>query len=234
YMLFDSMISPLVPFAIKGVVWYQGENNTDKNNRDYASLMRDMIKDWRYRWGQGDFKFLYVQLANHNHPKDYQEDSRWARVREKQLEVLTENNTGMAVAIDVGEAKNIHPKNKKDVGERLALWVLFQETGSPKVYSGPIIRSSSIEKDKIRVSFDYTGSGLIFKGGKLECAVIAGEDRIFHPANAVIEGNTILLSSDKVKNPVAARYAWADNPEKANLYNKEGLPASPFRTDDWQ
>jgi sialate O-acetylesterase len=192
-----------------------------------------MIKNWRKDWGLGDFSFLFVQLANFMETKPEPGDSAWAELREAQLMTLDLPNTGMAVIIDIGEADNIHPKNKQDVGKRLALWALAKNYRKDIVYSGPLFKSMKVEGNKAILSFDYNGSGLMAKGsGKLEGFAIAGEDRKFVWADADIEGDKVVVSSDKVSVPVSVRYAWADNPV-CNLYNNEGLPASPFRTDSW-
>jgi sialate O-acetylesterase len=191
-----------------------------------------LISSWRRAWGY-EFPFLFVQLANFLERKPEPTESAWAELREAQLLTLkTVPKTGMAVAIDIGEANDIHPRNKQDVGKRLALAALAIAYGQKIVYSGPIYRSMRIEGNKIRIFFDHVGSGLVAKGEKLTGFAIAGEDRKFVWANAKIEGNTVVIWSEQVPKPVAVRYGWADNPD-CNLYNKEGLPASPFRTDDW-
>jgi sialate O-acetylesterase len=225
------MIAPLVPYAIKGVIWYQGESNVGRAYQ-YRKLFPALINSWRRAWGY-EFPFLFVQLANFLERKPEPTESAWAELREAQLLTLkTVPKTGMAVAIDIGEANDIHPRNKQDVGKRLALAALAIAYGQKIVYSGPIYRSMRIEGNKIRIFFDHVGSGLVAKGEKLTGFAIAGEDRKFVWANAKIEGNTVVVWSEQVPKPVAVRYGWADNPD-CNLYNKEGLPASPFRTDDW-
>jgi len=230
--LFNAMVAPIIPYAIRGVIWYQGESNVGRAYQ-YRKLFPALINSWRRAWGQGDFPFLFVQLANYLERKPEPTESAWAELREAQLLTFkTVRNTGMAVAIDIGEANDIHPRNKQDVGKRLALAALAIAYGQKVVYSGPIYRSMRIEGDKIRLFFDHVGSGLVAKGGELKGFAIAGEDRKFVWAKAKIEGNTVVVWSEQVPKPVAVRYAWADNPE-CNLYNKEGLPASPFRTDDW-
>jgi len=232
--LYNGMINPIVPYGIKGVIWYQGETNASRAYQ-YRSLFPIMIKDWRKQWGQGDFPFLFVQLANYHAPVKEPGESEWGELREAQSMTLSLPNTGMAVAIDIGEADNIHPVNKQDVGKRLALAAQKIAYNQDIVYSGPIYESMEIEGNKIRIEFEHRGSGLIAQGngGILQSFAIAGEDRKFEWAQAVIEDNTVVVYSEKVEKPVAVRYAWADNPEDANLYNKEGLPASPFRTDNW-
>ena len=231
-ILFDNMIAPVVPYGLRGALWYQGESNADCASRYGAALAR-LIRDWRHVWGQGNFAFLTVQLANYTAPLAYQAQSTWALVREGQLQSLELPETGLAVAIDIGEANNIHPRNKRDVGARLAQWALTRTYGLAGVPSGPLFAQATLERRGIRVRFLHTGVGLVAKDGALQTFVIAGEDRKFVPAMAVIEGATVLVSSPQVLRPAAVRYAWADNPEGANLYNAEGLPASPFRSDAW-
>ncbi|MBV8878339.1 MAG: sialate O-acetylesterase [Planctomycetaceae bacterium] len=229
--LYNGMIAPVIPYGIKGAIWYQGESNAGAA-KQYQTLFPEMIKNWRKDWGQGDFPFGFVQLANYLPRRDQPADSNWAELREAQTMTLSLPKTGMAVIIDIGDAKDIHPRNKQDVGKRLALWAQSQVYGKDLVYSGPLYESMKVEDNKARISFKHTGSGLEAKGEKLTGFAIAGEDRTFVWADAKIDGNTVLVWSDKVAKPAAVRYAWADNPE-CNLYNKEGLPASPFRTDDW-
>jgi len=244
--LYNGMIHPIVFFAIKGALWYQGESNGGEGD-EYYHKMRALVGGWRKVWGQGDFPFYFVQLANFVQPNpDPAGGDGWARVRMAQVKSLRIPHTGMAVIVDVGEANDIHPKNKFDVGERLALWALHDDYGKKDlVFSGPLYQSMKIDDGKIRLSFEHVGSGLIVgkkegrsptvedQGGKLKRFAIAGEDRKWHWANAVIEGDTVVVSSPQAPKPVAVRYAYSMNPEGCNLYNKEGLPASPFRTDDW-
>jgi sialate O-acetylesterase len=230
--LYNGMIAPLIPYGIQGAIWYQGESNASRAYQ-YRKLFRTMITNWRKDWGQGNFPFLFVQLANFMETKPEPGDSAWAELREAQTMTLSLRNTGMATIIDIGEASNIHPKNKQDVGKRLALWALAQTYEKDIVYSGPLYKSMKVDRGKIRLSFDQAGGGLVARGGEaLKGFSIAGADRKFVWADAKIDGNTVVVSSDDVANPVAVRYAWADNPV-CNLYNKENLPASPFRTDDW-
>ncbi|NMB82475.1 MAG: sialate O-acetylesterase, partial [Ignavibacteria bacterium] len=201
----------------------------------YRKLFPALITDWRKNWKQGDFPFLFVQLANFMEAKDQPSESNWALLRESQLKSLSVINTGMAVIIDIGEWNDIHPLNKKDVGKRLALAarkLAYKEKNI--VYSGPIYKSMRIKGNTIELSFNHAGSGLIAKGGELKQFSIAGSDKKFVWANAIIVKNKVVVWSDQIQNPIAVRYAWADNPEGANLYNKEGLPASPFRTDDFE
>ena len=230
--LYNGMIAPLVPFAIRGAIWYQGESNAGRAYQ-YRSIFPGMIEDWRESWGQGDFPFFWVQLANFHTRLDEPAGSAWAELREAQSMTLKLANTGQAVIIDIGEAKNIHPKNKQDVGKRLALSARKVAYNENIVHSGPVLTSRKIEGSTVRLTFDCVGGGLIAKGGgDLKGFALAGADKKFIWAKAVIDGNSVVLSCPKVAKPVAARYAWADNPE-CNLYNKEGLPASPFRTDTW-
>jgi len=233
--LYNAMIAPLVNYSIKGVIWYQGEANANNATKalEYQKLFPALIKDWRQQWKQGDFPFLYVQLPNFTEAKEQPSESDWAQLREAQLKTLSIPNTGMAVAIDLGEWNDIHPSNKKVVGKRLVLVaesVAYKEKNI--VYSGPLYQSMKIEGNKIIISFTNKGSGLIAKGNtELKYFAIAGTDKKFVWANAVIQNNKVVVWNDAVKNPVVVCYAWADNPEGANLYNKEGLPASPFTTD---
>lgn len=232
YILYDSMIAPLVPAALRGVIWYQGESNAGRA-AEYRSLLTDLIRCWRRDFGVGDFAFLTVQLANHMQAEDFQFESTWARLREAQLQTLAEPATGLAVTIDIGEATDIHPKNKQDVGVRLAQWALGKTYGRPVCPSGPLYKAMTVEGTRIRLRFTYADGGLVAKGGTLKTFHVAGAERRFVSAEAVIEGDTIVVSSPEIANPVAVRYAWADNPEGCNLYNAAGLPASPFRTDGW-
>lgn len=230
--LFNAMVSPLIPFTITGAIWYQGESNANEAEK-YRTMFPAMIQDWRAHWGY-DFPFLWVQLANFMDAPTQPSPSSWAMLREAQHGALALPNTGEAVAIDIGEAKDIHPKNKQEVGHRLALsakHVVYKKEG---VYSGPVYSSIAITGDKAIISFTQTGGGLTAKGdahGELKGFAIAGADGRYVWAKARIEDNRVVVYSDAVKSPVSVRYAWADNPEGANLYNREGLPASPFRTD---
>ena len=228
--LYNGMIVPILPYGIRGAIWYQGESNAWRAYQ-YRTLFPAMIKNWRDAWGQGDFPFLFVQLANYMEPEPQPVESDWAELREAQLMTLSVPNTGMAIAIDIGEP-DIHPKNKQDVGKRLALWALAKTYGKNIVYSGPICKSMKVDGNKAILTFDNVGGGLMAKGDSLKGFAIAGTDRKFVWADAKIEGNTVVVSSDNVGVPAAVRYAWAINPV-CNLYNKEGLPATPFRTDTW-
>jgi sialate O-acetylesterase len=223
----------LLDYRIKGVIWYQGESNASKP-REYRALFPAMIKDWRTNWTQVDFPFLFVQLPNFMESKIRPSESNWALLREAQLKTLSLPNTGMAVAIDIGEWNDIHPLDKKDVGDRLALAAERIAYGeSALVSSGPLFTSMEIEGKQIVLTFASVGNGLTAKGGELKGFAIAGADEQFVWAKAKIDGDRVVVWSKDVPNPVAVRYAWADNPQGANLYNKEWLPASPFRTDDW-
>ncbi|OHB51558.1 MAG: 9-O-acetylesterase [Planctomycetes bacterium GWF2_41_51] len=229
--LYNAMIAPLLDFKIKGVVWYQGESNTGKPE-NYYNMFSTMITDWWQKWNQGNFPFLYVQLANFMQARETPSESNWAMLREQQLKTLNVPNTAMAVAIDLGEWNDIHPLNKEDVGKRLALAAQKLAYDNDIVYSGPIYDSMEIKENKIILSFANTGSGLIAKGGELKQFAIAGADKKFIWAKAEINGDKVIVWNDSIAEPAAVRYAWADNPEGANLYNKEGLPASPFRTEE--
>ncbi len=244
--IYNGMIHPLLPYALSGVIWYQGESNGGEST-SYFYKTQALIKGWRQLWDKENLPFYYVQLANYRHsdPKNPAGGDGWARLREAQLDSLQITNTGMAVIIDIGEANNIHPKNKQDVGERLALWPLAQLYGKDVVFSGPLYRQHKVEENKIRIYFDHIGSGLMIgqktglaptqelTSGKLKWFAVADAEQKWHWADAVIDGDTVVVSSLEVPEPVAVRYAFAMNPEGANLYNKEGLPASPFRTDKW-
>lgn len=233
--LYNAMINPLLNYSIKGVIWYQGESNAGEPST-YKAMFTDMIQDWRKKWNQKpqNFPFLFVQLANFMEAHEEPGDSNWARLREAQTQSLELPNTRMAVIIDIGEWNDIHPLNKKDVGNRLAQAAAKVAYGKDVVPGGPIMDSYQVKGDSILISFKNVGDGLKAKNGKpLQEFAIAGADKKFVWAKAEIVGNKVVVHSPKVENPVAVRYAWADNPDQANLYNEEGLPASPFRTDDW-
>jgi sialate O-acetylesterase len=229
--LYEGMIVPLQMYRIRGALWYQGEGNTWRAHQ-YRTLLPALIKGWRSGWGEGDFPFLIVQLPNHGSSPEFG-DSIWAELREAQLlTAKTVPNTGLAVTIDLGDPGNLHPPRKAEIGERLALWGLGTTYGKKIVHSGPLYESSRIEGNRIRIQFQQTGSGLKARDGELKGFAIAGSDRKFHRASARIEGGSILVSSPEVSTPIAVRYGWAASPV-CNLYNQEGLPASPFRTDHW-
>lgn len=229
-VLFNGMISPLLPFAIRGAIWYQGESNADRAAQ-YRDLFQVLIWDWRRAWGQGDLGFYFVQLANFMARSPQPTESSWAELREAQAMALALPHTGMAVAIDIGEVDDIHPRNKRDVGLRLAVNALHQTYGcSDVIPCGPLFRSVKREGSSLRLSFDFVGGGLVCRGDVLRGFAVAGEDGRFFWAEAKIEGDDILVSSPEIREPRSARYGWADNPE-VNFYNKAGLPASPFRTD---
>ncbi len=229
---FNAMIAPIIPFAMKGVIWYQGEANASRAYQ-YRRLFPTLINEWRERWGRGDFPFYFVQLPNLKRGRE-PSPSGWAELREAQLMTLSLPNTGMAVTIDVGDSTNLHPANKKPVGLRLALIAESMLYGRKEVeYSGPLYRSMNVEDNKIRLAFDHIGGGLVAKNEHtLAGFTIAGADKKFYPAEARIEGDRIVVWNLDIREPVAVRYAWANNPT-CSLYNKAGLPASPFRTDNW-
>ncbi len=227
---YNAMIAPIIPYGIKGVVWYQGEANVGAADL-YRAVFPLLIRDWRSRWGQGDFPFLFVQLANHRAVSATPGDSAWAELREAQAAGLSYPNTGMAVATDIGEAGDLHPQNKQEVGRRLARWILQTSYGGKDVPSGPLFESSDVVERRIRVKFKNVGGGLVAQGGPLKGFAIAGDDLKWEWADARIDGDGVVVSSSKVGKPTRVRYAWADNPEGCNLYNVEGLPAAPFRAE---
>ncbi|GAB6011885.1 sialate O-acetylesterase [Viscerimonas tarda] len=222
--LWNGMIKPLVPYTIKGVIWYQGESNADRAS-DYKQVFTNLINSWRKEWGQGGFPFYFVQIAPY-----YKQPPH---IREAQLLTWQSvKNTGMAVITDAGDSTDIHPRNKKIPGIRLANWALAKDYKKAVACSGPVFNSMKVKGNTATLSFDYTEQGLNSNGETLRGFVIAGEDRQFYPAEAVIKGNVVEVSSPKAPNPVAVRYGW-DNFFRVNLYNGAGLPASPFRTDKW-
>lgn len=223
--LYNGMIHPLVNYAIKGVIWYQGEANSDRAYQ-YRALFPALISSWRKSWGQGDFPFYFVQIAPYK--------LKNPELREAQLMTYRSvSQTGMVVTTDIGDPQNIHPANKQDVGKRLALWALAKAYGREDVvFSGPLYAGMEVEGKSVRIRFDFAEDGLVVRNGDLKEFAIAGSDRKFVPAHAVIEGNSIVVSSPEVTEPEAVRYCWSDK-AVGNLFNKAGLPASPFRTDDW-
>ena len=227
--LFNTMVAPLINYRIKGILWYQGETNANKP-QEYQKLLPALINDWRIKWQEGPVPFLFVQLPNFMEVQYLPSESQWAELRFGQLKSLSVLNTAMAVTIDVGEWNDIHPLEKKVVGERLALAARKLAYGNDKiVYSGPIYRSAVRDGDRIIIEFDHVGNSLVVKGGgELNEFAIAGADKKFVWAEARIENNHVIVRSDEIKDPEYVRYAWADNPEGINLYNIEGLPASPF------
>ena len=229
--LFNAMVNPLIPFKAQGVIWYQGESNGERGIQ-YRTLFPMLINNWRDRW-QDEMSFYWVQLANYQAPSDWPYDSNWAKLREAQSMTLSVPKTGQAVIIDIGETWDIHPKNKQDVGDRLARHALAKDYGKPIKYSGPSYKSFVVDGSKVKVGFDFN-QGLASSDGKpLKRFEIAGADKKFHWGEATIEDNQVVVTSEKVKSPVAVRYAWSENPEGCNLTNETGLPASPFRTDSW-
>jgi len=232
-VLYNGMIKPLLPYGIRGTIWYQGESNAGRAMQ-YRKLFKALINDWRQVWGQGDFPFLFVQLANFMPVQSEPSNESWPNLREAQTMALELPNTGMAVTIDIGDARDIHPTNKQDVGKRLALNALANVYGQDIPYSGPMYKSMTIEGNKIQIQFTHANKGLKIKGGsKLKGFAIAGADKKFVWADAKIDGDEVIVWNTEIDNPVAVRYAWASNPV-CNLYNGAYLPASPFRTDEWK
>ncbi len=235
-LLYNGMIHPLVPYGIRGAIWYQGEGNAGRA-KQYQRVFPDLIRDWRNHWNQGEFPFFFVQLANFMKTDSLPQESAWAELREAQSMTLALPNTGMAVTTDVGDALDIHPKDKQTVGKRLALSALKVAYKQDVIFSGPVYKAINITGNKVLLTFDQTGDGLKIKDkyGYLKGFAIAGEDHRFYWAKGKLTGkNTLEVSSPEVKNPVAVRYAWGNNPGDANLYNSADLPASPFRTDKWK
>jgi len=228
--LFNGMIQPLLPYALRGAVWYQGESNVGRASL-YATQFPALITSWRSHFGGGDFPFLWVQLANFSPPAKGQGDP-WASLREAQSRVLSLPSTGQAVAIEIGEPGSMYPRNKREVGRRLALIAKAMVYSIPVEHSGPVFSRAAPEGPAIRVQFQFAGEGLTASGKPLQSFEVAGPDRVFHPAQAAIRGDTVIVRSPAVAQPVAVRYAWRNAPE-ANLYNGAGLPAAPFRSDDW-
>ncbi len=247
--MFYGSVAPIIPYAVRGLLWYQGESNA-QDREAYYFKQKAMINGWRRLWNQPgdahDFPFYFVQLANYEAATDDPaQEQHWSKIRDAQTQSLDIKNSGMAVIIDVGDAKDIHPRNKYDVGHRLAAWALAKDYGKHGEYTGPLYESMRVDGDKIRLKFTHTGSGLMVgvKDGMLPVAAdatgrlkrfsIAGEDRKWHWADAVIDGDEVVVTCPAVPRPVAVRYAWSNNPAGCNLYNREGFPAVPFRTDAW-
>jgi len=233
-LLFNAMVNPLIPYAIEGAIWYQGESNAGRAYQ-YRKAFPLMITDWRRHWGQGNFPFYFVQLASFNSANGNSKNgSTWAELREAQTMTLSLPNTGIAVTTDIGTSDDIHPKNKQDVGKRLAAVALHDVYKKDIVYNGPMYKSMKIEGNKMKIYFTNIGSGLMVKNDELKGFEVAGADKQFYPANAMIEGDHVIVVSDSVSKPVAARFGWTDDAGADNLFNKEGFPASPFRTDTWK
>ncbi|MBC8085203.1 MAG: sialate O-acetylesterase [Hymenobacter sp.] len=232
--LFNGMIAPLIPYALKGIIWYQGESNVGRAEQ-YRTLFPALVRDWRQQWG-AELPFLFVQLANYTATLPQPADSDWARLREAQTAALTLPRTGMAVAIDLGDATDIHPANKQDVGHRLALVARAVAYADQRVVAaGPAFQAMRVEGNTVQLDFGQVGAGLRVKdpGPTLRGFAVAGADRQFHWATATLRGKTVVLTSAAVPAPVAVRYNWANNPD-GNLYNRDGLPVAPFRTDTWE
>jgi len=233
--LYNGMVAPLIPYALKGGIWYQGENNSGKSWANlYGTQLETMIKDWRTRWGY-DFPFAWVQLPDFKAPqKDVTEPGGWVTIREEMLKSLKIPKTGMAITLGLGMADNIHPTNKQEVGKRLAMWALadvYKQKGVAS--SGPLPSGDKVKGSEVVISFKHTDGGLKAEGGELKGFAIAGEDKVWKWAQARIEGDKVIVSHPDIKKPVAVRYAWAANPV-FSLYNGAGIPATPFRTDDWE
>ncbi len=233
-LLFNAMVAPLIPYAFEGVIWYQGESNADRAYQ-YRKAFPLMINDWRKHWNAGNFPFYFVQLASFNADNgDSKKGSTWAELREAQTMTLSLPNTGMIVITDIGNSTDIHPKDKQDVGKRLATLALHKVYGKNIVCNSPLYKSMEVSGDNIIISFSNIGSGLMIKGDKLRGFEIAGMGGQFFPADATIQGDQVIVHSDKIKYPAAVRFGWKDDAKDDNLFNKEGFPASPFRTDRWK
>jgi len=234
-LLYNAMVNPLVPYGIQGVLWYQGEANVWRA-AEYKKSFPLMINDWRTKFKQGNFPFYFVQLSTFDEfGGNSEKGSRWAELREAQSETLKVPNTGMAVTTDIGNAKDIHPTNKQEIGLRLAAIAMNNIYGKKQVHSGPTYKSQEIKGNQIVLTFDNIGSGLSTPNNvELKGFEIAGADKVFHSAKAIMKDNKVIVSSDQVQNPVAVHYGWADDDTAINLFNKEKFPASPFRTDNWE
>ena len=228
--LYNAMIAPLQPCAMRGILWYQGESNVGRA-AEYAELLNTLIRSWRAGWGQGDLPFLFVQISSFGNRLD-RTDRGWAQLREAQAQVLGAPATGMAVTVDIGNPENVHPTNKQDVGRRLALLAEAKVYGMAVECSGPVFAGAAREGKAMRVRFTHAGALLVARAGPVRTLEIAGRDRVFHSAAGAIDGDTLVVSSPEVDEPAAVRYAWTDAPEP-NLYNDAGLPAVPFRSDNW-
>ena len=231
--LYNGMVHPIVPYGIRGALWYQGESN-HQDGMIYHEKMKALINGWREVWGQGDFPFYFVQLAPFNYSNQEGGQFFLPKIWEAQTAALALPNTGMAVTTDIGNPRDVHPRNKQDVGRRLALWALAKDYGRDDVtYSGPLYKAMAIEGNTIRLTFEHVGSGLTARDNEpLTWFQLAGEDKQFVEAKATIDGDTVIVSNDAIENPVAVRFGWHQSAEP-NFINKEGLPASPFRTDAW-
>jgi sialate O-acetylesterase len=231
-ILYNGMLAPLVPLSFTGAIWYQGESNATRADQ-YRRLLPAMIADWRKQFGQGDFPFYIVSLPAYKHRRDTPVDDDWAELREAQaLTAKSVPNSCVAVTIDTGNPDNVHPIDKVEPGERLALCALGKHYGQDVTYSGPTLSRAELLAGAVRLHFDHTDGGLVVKGARLGEFSVAGDDHKWHWAEARIDGNTIVVSSPSVPDPKQVRYAWQANPE-ATLFNGAGLPAAPFRTDDW-
>ncbi len=229
---YNGLVVPVVPYALRGVIWYQGEGNAAWPET-YDKLFPALINSWRAKWNQPEMPFYFVQLANSKvDMRSGLTPDKWARLRQSQMAALSLTNTGMAVAADIGDAEQIHPRNKQDVGNRLALWALAKCYGRNIAFSGPLYKSMKINGKEIILSFDCANGGLMRKGANLDGFIIAGADRRFVKAQAEIVGNTVVVKNAEVSEPVAVRYGWTDDPH-CSLYNEAQLPAAPFRTDAW-
>jgi sialate O-acetylesterase len=229
------MLGPVVPYSLRGAIWYQGESNASRPEQ-YRVLLPMMIRDWRERWGQGDFAFGIVQLANFMAASDEPSDPDWAHLRDAQLHAArTVSNAGLAVATDIGEANDIHPRNKQDVGRRLARWALADVYGLDILPSGPLFQDYTVNGERVLCRFAHVGDGLkVMHGGAPDGFFVAGQDQVWHWADAELVGKDVVaVWSEAVPEPVAVRYAWANNPVRANLVNSAQLPAVAFRSDDW-
>jgi sialate O-acetylesterase len=234
-LCYNAMINPLIPFAFKGVLWYQGESNAGRSYQ-YRKAFPLLINDWRLKWTYPEMPFYFVQLATYNNPGNSNEGCGWAELREAQTMALSLPNTGMCVTTDIGNPFDIHPTNKQDIGKRLAAIAFNNLYGKTRICNGPSFKSMEIKGNEIILSFNNVGSGLVTpdKYGYIKGFEIAGNDQVFHFARAYIKDNTVVLSSDKVENPVAVHFSWMADASESNLFNKEGFPAEPFRTDEWK